>query len=507
MSKIKSIIIVGGGSAGWMSAIYLNKVLLQKHSGIKITLVESPDIKTIGVGEATVPTICNFFSNLDIPEKELMKATDATFKSAIKFVNWKDINDSGYFHPFEAPLFSDGIQASTHWASQKLRGNPVDDFAKDTGIIQTLCESDKILKRPNDANYQASNLYAYHMDAVKMARFLRDKAIERGVTRIEDTVQGVNVKTNGEIASLNTKNNGRLEADFFIDCSGFKGILINETLGEEFVSFEQQLLCNSAITIQTPYTDAEKFPHPYTTSTAKSNGWIWEIGLTSRKGNGYVFSDKFCSFEEAESEIRDHLAIGSRDIEVGKIAMRAGHRRSSWSKNCLAVGLAAGFVEPLESTGLQFIQVGLELFFENFPNRDNYQPLQNRYNKVITAKYEDARDFIVAHYCLTNREDTEFWRYIKNELVISDSLAEQLELWKYKLPTHSDLKEIGLFGAPNYMYILAGMEQLVHPTQSGTENIPNQRSELLLGQLKRFQQSALKNSLTHQQLINALMGS
>ena len=504
MKKINSIIIVGGGSAGWMAASYLNKMLL-KESGISIKVIESPDIETIGVGEATVPTIRDFFQKVGIAEKELIKKTNATIKSAIKFVDWfKSGEGESYYHPFEAPLYSDGIDISAHWAAEKQRGNNVESFAKATGVIPDLCEAQKITNAGQNKEYMANTLYAYHLDAILMASFLRDKSLERGVIRIEDEVTEVKQNSNGEITSLVTANSGEHEADFFIDCTGFSSLLIEKTLKEKFISLDDELPCNSAVAIQTPYTEESDFPLPYTTATAKSSGWIWEIGLSSRKGSGYVFSDKFQSFEEAEAELREHIGGSAEGLKAKKLKMRIGRRENSWSKNCLAVGLSSGFLEPLESTGLQFIQVALELFVDYFPSAENYEVVQQNYNRVLKAKFEDAKDFIVLHYCLSQREDTAFWRFIKNDIKISDSLKQQIELWKHKLPSHSDLKEIGLFGAPNYMYILAGMNNLVHDTTAKVGDIPSSRSKTVLKKMEQIRQGAVRVSGSHKTYINSL---
>lgn len=505
MTKIKSIIIVGGGSAGWMAATYLNKVLLPSSSDLTIKVIESPDIDTIGVGEATVPTIRDFFSRIGIPEKELLMETNATLKSAIKFVDWYKLGDGGYYHPFEAPLYSDGIEVSSHWAAEKIKGNNVESFAHATGVLPSLCDVNKVTKTKNTANYKAHTLYAYHLDAIKMAAYLRKIALERGVIRIEDTVNEVKLKSNGEISSLITAENGELSADLYIDCTGFTGLLIEKALGEKFISYEDELPCNSAVAIQTSYENNEESIVPYTLATAKSAGWMWEIGLSTRKGNGYVFSDKFQSFNDAEDELKVALGLGSSDIKAKKLKMRIGRRERFWSKNCLSLGLSGGFIEPLESTGLQLIQVALELFCDYFPSRENYTALQNRFNHILAAKFDDAKDFVVMHYCLTQREDSEFWKYIKYDLKISASLQEQLDIWKYKLPSHSDLKEIGMFGAPNYMYILAGMNNLAHPSINRLSDIPAERSQKVLKELLDIRNRAVDVSILHQNYIQNLV--
>ncbi len=505
MSIIKKIIIVGGGSAGWMSAAYLNKELTARHGDIEIILVESADIESVGVGEATVPTIRDFFSNIGVDENELIRKTDATIKLAIKFENWLTIKDDGYFHPFEAPLYSDGVEVASHWASLKKKNkHPLESFAHSTGVIPSLCDVNKIPLKNDKNSYQANTLYAYHLDAVLMAKYLRELSISRGVKRIEDNIKDVLYDSEGNITSVVAEQSGDLEADFYIDCTGFRSVLSEKALGDKFVSFEDELLCNSALAAPTKYKHEDMEVKPYTTAKALSSGWMWNIGLQSRIGNGYVFSDRFQSFDEAEVEFRKELNDYSGDLDIKKIKMKIGRRSKFWNKNCLAVGLSAGFVEPIESTGLQLIQIALEMFVDYFPISTNHEPLREKYNEVTIAKYEDLKDFIVTHYCLTERDDTPFWRHVKKDLVLSDSLKKQLEVWKYKLPGHSDLKEIGLFGAPNYMYILAGMNSLVYKTTNGLDNIMTSRSESILKRMKNFRSGAKQVSDSHRKYLRSI---
>ncbi len=497
MKPIKSIIIVGGGTAGWMSACYLNQML---PDNVTVTLVESPDIATVGVGEATVPTIAEFFAKLNIPEQQLFTEADASIKSAIKFVDWYKKGQS-YYHPFEAPYFSDGIEACHHWAALAHQGFETDSFAHDTGVLASLCDNNKVSKKPGEAQYQAATLYAYHLDAVKLAALLRKISMQRGVRRIEDTVTSVQLNEQGEIGALGTEHTGELTADFYVDCSGFRGLLIEQALGASFHSYADELWCDRAVAIQTPHADEANIL-PYTTATAVDNGWIWEIGLSTRRGNGYVYSSHFTSPEEAEQTLRDHLGCGNEPM-AKHLRMRVGRREHFWQANCLAVGLSAGFIEPLESTGLQFIQVGLEQFVEYFPGAGDYGPLQQQYNQVMSAKYDDVKDFIVAHYCLTKRDDSPFWQHMQHKLPLSSGLKHKLALWQHKLPSHSDLNEIGMFGAPNYMYILAGMGHLLHPHQAREKSMSAQRADKVMRRLKQLRHGAIQSLPSHLELLRS----
>ncbi len=460
--KIEKIVIVGGGTAGWLSATYLEQALSLRGAGRpEIVLVESPDIGIIGVGEATVPNICKTLAYLELDEDEFMWSTNASFKQAIRFRNWRlppgQAPDESFFHPFEYPEPIGDAEFWSLWANYRARGGdaPLDYAASPQ---PAMCDALKVPKTSESTPFLGSVVYAYHLDAVLFGRFLREKAIERGVRRIEDTVNNVNVGESGRVLSLDTAEHGAIEADFFVDCTGFRGLLINQTLDEPFVPFGDTLLCDRAVAMQTPHPADQEGINPFTTSLAMPSGWIWNIQLFDRAGNGYVYSSAFISDDEAEAEFRRYLGPAADGREARRLKMRVGRNRRSWVGNCAAIGLSSGFVEPLESTGIYLIERALELLVDNFPDEPMDAAKAGSFNAALVGEFNDIVDFITLHYCLTEREDTAFWRANKFDLNIPDSLSGRLQAWRDGLP--SDIREEcerSLFKCASWNYILAGL--------------------------------------------------
>ncbi|HYN21230.1 MAG TPA: tryptophan halogenase family protein, partial [Thermoanaerobaculia bacterium] len=378
----KSICIVGGGSSGWMTAAYLRKAL----SGVDITVVEAPHIKTIGVGEATFSTIKLFFDFLGLEEHDWMPSCNATYKLAIKFANWTK-SGGHFYHPFQRYEMVDGYNMGEWWLKLK-RGEEAFDYSCFT--IPALCDNkrspryldgrvfdDKVQaffsngeRVPNAflSDHQVQYPYAYHFDAGLLANFLEAYSTKRGVRKIEDEVIQVALREDGGISHLVTRGHGMLSADLFVDCSGFRGLLINQALQEPFISFNDSLLNDSAVAMQVPSDIRTHGIKPYTTATAMSSGWVWDIPLYGRVGTGYVYCSEFLSKDEAEAEFRQHLGPAAEGCKANHIKMRIGRSRNSWVKNCVAIGLSSGFVEPLESTGIFFIQHGIEELVHHFQN-------------------------------------------------------------------------------------------------------------------------------------------
>jgi tryptophan halogenase len=464
--NIKNIVIVGGGSAGWMTAAYLSKAL---ERNVQISLIESSNITTIGVGEATFSTIKLFFDFLGLQESEWMQKCNATYKMAIKFVNW-NAQGQHFYHPFQRYEAVDGFDISEWWLKMKRHEEP---FDYSCFMIPLLCDlqrsprhfsgevfddkaqdllSQKDTPKKNVlAHLKAQYPYAYHFDANLLARFLKDYAMQRGVNQIVDDVVGVNLKEDGSIEYLNTKAHDTIAGDLFIDCTGFRGLLINKALGEPFISFSDSLLCDSAIAMQIPIDIKKKGINPYTTATALSSGWVWNIPLYGRIGTGYVYSSAFISKEEAEREFREHLGEASEHYKALHIKMRIGRNRNSWVKNCVAIGLSSGFVEPLESTGIFFIQHGIEELVSNLPDTSFNDELIKNYNKTVAHCIDGVRDFLILHYYASDRADTEFWKASKRDIVISEELQERLRLWKNRLPNSKSINS-NYHGFESYSY-------------------------------------------------------
>lgn len=474
--RIKNIVVVGGGTAGWLSAAYLNKALNRNQSNFcRITLIESNNIPTVGVGEGTIFTLKETFEFLEIPELEWMVRCNATYKLAIKFVNWSNASRKDmYWHPFGGiPIVEPfGFPLSHYWLARRNQGNS-EPYGQSCSEHVHLCEAQKAPKS-QVGEYSPWDLeYAYHLDAGLLASFLKEKSLAAGVNHIIDRVKDVALDERGFIDHLITENHGDLDGDLFIDCSGFRGVLINQSLQEPFVSYNQSLICDRAIAISTPYPIDDKFDlknggiNPYTTSTAMSSGWIWHTPLVSRGGNGYVYSNAFISDEDAEKELRKHLGIESEKLAARHLKMRVGKTRNSWVKNCVSIGLSGGFVEPLEASGIYLIEAGLESLVHHFPDLDFAPSVIASYNQTINQIYEEIRDFIVMHYCLSKRDDTAFWQANVHDLIIPDTLKSRLELWQHKWHSNpSSLPQpIGRhYPGHSYTCILEGMNCL--PTKS-----------------------------------------
>ncbi len=437
---------------------------------------------------------------------ELLIKSDASIKTAIKFVDWNNKGDSGYYHPFDSPAFSDGFTIAEHWMALKQNNklsNPV--FSIDTGIVSKLCEDNLIFKSTSETQYNAATPYAYHLDAIKMSAHLKKIALQRGVKLITDKCVNVNVDTNGNISSVDTEHNGEISADFFIDCTGFHQLLLEKTLGDTYTDYDE-LLCNSAITAATKLkeNDSEGI-RCYTTATALSSGWAWEIDLPSRTGNGYVYSNKFQSEESAQQELAKHLNKEVNELEFKSMQFRPGRRDNFWSKNCLAIGLSAGFIEPLESTGLQLIEVGLRMFFDHFPNSvSDSDEVRDQYNLLMREQFDEAKDFVHLHYLISKRNETEFWQTATDKNKISTTLEQRLKLWQQKLPSQTDFRKYAIFTSTNYMYILAGMNYFNISNYNKLNYIPESRSIAILEQMKVFQNDAKKRSIKHPDFVERI---
>nr|AHE14827.1 putative tryptophan 5-halogenase [uncultured bacterium] len=433
---IKSVVIVGGGTAGWMSATYLKAALGPRLS---VTLVESDRVCTIGVGEATFSTIRHFFDYLGLREEKWMPHCAASYKLAIRFENWRRLGHH-FYHPFERLRIADGFHLADWW----LRlGDRSSSFDRECFITPSLCESkrsprhldgtlftgnlDVPLSRSTLAEQRAQFPYAYHFDADLLAKFLAGYGIDRGVRHVVDDVVGVGQDERGWITHVTTRNYGDVTGELFIDCTGFRGLLINQTLGERFQSFVDVLPNNRAVSLRVPKDIDRLGMQPYTVATAVGAGWIWTIPLFGRNGTGYVYSDEFCTPEDAERTLRKFTAPGQDDLSANHITMRIGRNERSWVANCVAIGLSSAFVEPLESTGIFFIQHGIEELVKHFPDERWDSALAARYNARVAHVVDGVKEFLVLHYRVAGRDDTPYWKETKVR-EIPEGLAEKLEL-------------------------------------------------------------------------------
>ena len=435
----KRVLIVGGGSAGWMTAAYLDAVLNRDgRKRAEISLIESPDVPRIGVGEATIPSINHILAAIGIDELEFLKRVDGTYKQAIKYVNWLDGNGESYYHAFGRYRGGPVDSTSLDWLMSD-RSLPFSETISAQPVMCDACLSPKMM---GQWDFGTRLTYAFHMNALKFADYLCEIATSRGVQHHVDHVVDVEMADNGDIAAVKTKSGARIEADIFIDCTGFAGLLIEKKLGVEWVDCSQWLLCDRALAIQVPYEhNYPGYVRPNTIATAVSAGWIWEIPLQNRRAWGYVHSGDFISKDAAEKELRAHTGSLADDFEARYVPFKVGYRSKSWVRNCVAIGLSAGFIEPLESTGLYLSDLAAVMLTEYFPDRGDRDALAFRYNRIISNRFHEILDFINLHYCLTRRKDNEFWREVGRAERMTERLRVKLEFWRNKPPSPTDFED------------------------------------------------------------------
>ncbi|QFT77332.1 tryptophan halogenase family protein [Erythrobacter sp. THAF29] len=446
---LESIVIVGGGSAGWMTAAALADSL---GSSCTITLIESEAIGTVGVGEATIPPIRNFNQRLGIDEATFVKETAGSYKLGIQFVDWSRLGHS-YFHPFgQFGAEFDTVPFYHYWMRESLAGRiegPIDEFS----MCWAMAKAGKFAHpQPDRRKIQSTFDYAYHFDAGLYAAFLRKFAEVRGVKRIEGRV--VDVARSGEdgfIESVTLDSDEKVAGEFFVDCSGFRGLLIEGALEAGYENWQHWLPCDRAVAV--PCAKQHDIT-PYTRSTAKAAGWQWRIPLQHRTGNGYVHCSEYVGEDEA-TEILMSSLDGEPVGDPRMLRFVTGRRRKFWDKNCVAIGLSAGFMEPLESTSLHLIQYGILRLLALMPDREMSPLLAREYNSQTTAEYERIRDFLILHYKATTRDDAELWRYC-SAMEIPETLQYKIDHFRNHGMIVSDERE--LFANPSWIAVYLGQD-------------------------------------------------
>lgn len=430
--RLRRVVILGGGTAGWMAASYLQRVFEGK---IRTTLLEAPSIPRIGVGEATVPNLQRvFFDRLGLAEDDWMRECNAGFKMAVKFVNWRKVDhharQNHFYHSFGLIPTVDSIPLSQYWVRRRTRGHqePV-DYA----CYQEPPLMDAKLG-PRFRNGNRATWYAWHFDASLVADFLKRVAVGWGVEHVLDELESVERWPNGYIKALHTKQGRVIDGDLFIDCSGFRSLLIGKTLGEPFLDMQDHLLCDSAVATAVPHDDARHGVEPYTSAIAMRYGWTWKIPMLGRFGSGYVYSSRFCSEGDAAEDFCRLWRLDPDKTELNSVRFRVGRNRRAWVDNCVSIGLSSCFVEPLESSGIYFIYAAIYQLAKHFPDRTFSPILRDRFNREIEFMFDDTRDFIQAHYLASTRDDNAFWLANKNDLKLSDAICDKLETYKAGLP-------------------------------------------------------------------------
>ncbi|TKB44551.1 tryptophan halogenase family protein [Thalassotalea mangrovi] len=504
---IQRVLIVGGGTAGWLTANHLASQLKPSpDKGVEIILVDSEHIPAIGVGEGTVPMLRHSLQAFGIDEGRLIQECDATFKQGIKFIDWLDTppfgQSSHYHHLFDYPLISEIPDLTAYWLQLPVDKRPAyTDFVAFQGQV---CDKGLAPKHITSAQYQGHCQYAYHLDAAKFTRLLQQHATEHfGVTLIKANVSDVTLDPQGDIAAVVTDCAGAINADLFVDCSGFNAILLEKALGVGFIRKNQSLFVDKALAVQVPYQDAEQPIPSFTKATAKSAGWVWDIGLTTRRGCGYVYSSAHLSESLAEQDFRNYLGDTKEDYEIRQIDMNVGYRQTFWHKNCVAIGLSQGFVEPLEATGLLLFDVTAKMLAQQFPSHRALMPLvAEQFNQNVRHSWERVIDFIKLHYFLSRRDDSDFWHDNRQWSGLSPVLQERLQRWQWQLPSAYDFASgYEIFNLENYLYVLYGMEFCTDLSQSQYRYNEQQRVAQLQHQLQQHRQQLLKQLPEHRQLL------
>lgn len=457
---VKSIVIVGGGTAGWLTAGTLAAAHAQgRGRNLSITLVESPTVKILGVGEGTWPSMRDTLKTMGIAEVDFIRHCDASFKQGSCFVGWQSGARESYYHPFTLPEAWGEMNLARIWPA--FRDQVA--FAEAVCPQSLVCDNQLAPKEVSTPEYDYLLNYGYHLDAGKFAAFLKCHCCDLlGVQYISADVAAIEADDNGYITALKTNDAGNIEGDLFIDCSGFAALLLGQHYQVPFIHKNDVLFNDTALAVQVPYKDAASPIKSYTQSTAQSSGWIWDIGLQSRRGIGHVYSSRFTTEAEAEQVLLAYLqATDSPEAQtdIRKISFTPGYREKFWVKNCVAVGVSAGFIEPLEASALVMIELAAKMLAEQMPvSFDMMLPLAKRYNDKFSYHWQRVIEFLKLHYVLSSRTDSVYWQENKNPSSIPESLQDLLCLWRYQPPWAYDCPQREeLFSSASFQYVLYGM--------------------------------------------------
>lgn len=461
-NAIKSVVVVGGGTAGWITA---GRIAAQHKSkaadGVQVTLVESPNIPIIGVGEGTWPTMRNTLIKLGITETDFIRECDAAFKQGAKFARWVDGSAQDfYYHPLMLPQGFGKVNLAPYWQKHRHNGLQQKSFSAAVCFQEALCEQGLAPKMITTAEYGSVANYAYHLNAGKFSTFLQKHCCEKlGVKHILADVTAVNAGERGDIVSVVTPQAGAISGDLFVDCTGFSSLLLGEHFQVPFIPCDSILFIDSALAVQVPYATDDAPIATHTISTAQEAGWIWDIGLLHRRGVGHVYASRYTSEADALKRLADYLGPAFDESSVRKIPIKSGYRQEFWKNNCVAVGLSAGFLEPLEASALVLVELSAAMIAEQLPAcRAVMDITAKRFNETFRYRWERIIDFLKLHYILSQRTDNAFWIDNRNPLTIPESLQELMRLWRYQSPWDYDFTSNNeVFPAASYQYVLYGM--------------------------------------------------
>jgi glycine/D-amino acid oxidase-like deaminating enzyme len=467
---IGTVVVVGGGSAGWLTACRLAAQSISRGSKLNVSLVESANVPSVGVGEGTWPTMRNTLRKIGIDETTFIRSCDATLKQGARFVGWTDgsANDA-YYHPLNPPAGTVDVDLSPYWLGLGMAGDKATgarsgadgtSFADWVDYQSALCDAGLAPKTITAPEYGGHANYAYHLDAGKFAVLLRDHAVgSLGVEHVIGDVVRANRSDNGDISNVELADGRILAGDLFIDCSGFSALLIGGVYDVPFHSCRDILFADRALAMQVPYRDEDDPIACHTVSTAQDAGWIWDIGLWTRRGVGHVYSSTYTSDNEAEAALRQYVGPAGDALPIRKIAFEPGHRERFWQNNCVAIGLSAGFLEPLEASALMLIETSLDALVDRLPQtRSAMDSIARQFNETFSHHWQRIIEFLKLHYVITQRRDTAFWRDNAAAASIPEGLQERLDLWKHHSPAPQDFAHAReVFSWPSYQYVLHGM--------------------------------------------------
>ncbi|MGI9237152.1 MAG: tryptophan halogenase family protein [Woeseiaceae bacterium] len=491
-NRIRDIVIVGGGTAGWMTAAALSRVLSTRNT--RIRLIESDQIGTVGVGEATIPAIHDFNRRIGIDEKDFMRATNATFKLGIEFVDWRHIGDA-YIHPFGTyGQDMNGVGFHHYWLKQLHEGGatPISAYS----LANTAAKLDRFAYPAEDPRsiYSAYS-YAFHFDASLYGKYLRGFAERLGVERIEGKIVGVELRPdNGYISHVVLEEGETISGELFIDCSGFRGVLIEQALETGYEDWREWLLCDRALAVPSANIGS---PTPYTRATAHSAGWQWRIPLQHRTGNGHVFSSEHINEDEAASVLLDRIE-GEAQAEPRLLRFVPGKRKKMWNRNCIAIGLSGGFLEPLESTSIFLIQAAVMKLVELFPDKHFAAPDTAEFNLRMDAMFREVRNFIILHYKAVERRDSEFWRYCAG-MTVPEELEYRMRLFRSRgIATH---RKNELFVETNWLAVYLGQGLIPEVYDPRVDCLPKQQIDERLAAMREYVANAAEAMPSHAQAI------
>jgi tryptophan halogenase len=510
---IRSIVVVGGGTAGWLTA---GRIAAQhqseqgkaKHDNpIKVTLIESPTIAPIGVGEGTWPTMRATLMKIGVSETDFIRCCDVSFKQGAKFAGWVDGSEQDfYYHPLMLPQGFNKTNLAAYWAKQQSADTP--SFSQAVCFQQALCEQGLAPKTIRTPEYSGIANYAYHLDTNKFTRFLQQHCTEKlAVKHILADVVEVNSAENGDIASLTTQQAGRVAGDLFVDCSGFHSLLIDKHYKIPFTSCRDTLFIDTALAVHVPYESEDSPIASHTIATAQDAGWIWDIGLQHRRGVGYVYASHYTSEQQAYDKLAHYVGQRFSSLTVRKIPIQSGHRQTFWHKNCVAVGLSAGFLEPLEASALVLVELSAQMLAEQLPScRVAMDSIAKRFNDTFHYRWQRIIDFLKLHYMLSRRSDNAFWMDNRDPASIPESLQELMALWRYHPPGDHDFTSNNeVFPAASYQYVLYGMGFKTDTTfLQATMNQAALAEQQFAQNVKNI--AHMQNALpTHRELLNKIL--